>query len=105
MKNNKKYTVLVDDNFHYMDESERYEKGSYDTPEQALEACIKIVRRSLKDLYEEGITPAKLRTQWLLFGEDPFIRGGEKVLFSAREYITDKLCAEVIAECIGTKVP
>jgi hypothetical protein len=105
MKDKTKYTVLVDDNFHHMDESERYEKGSYDTAEQALEVCGEITRRSLKDLYEEGITPAKLHTQWLFFGEDPFIRGGEKVLFSAREYITDELCAEVIAECTGPKVP
>jgi hypothetical protein len=104
MKNNTQYTVLVDDNFNYMDEDERYEKGSYDTAEQALEVCRQIARRSLEDSYEEGITPAKLHAQWLLFGKDPFIRGGEKVLFTAREYITDELCAEVIAECTGPKM-
>ena len=103
MNNKNRYTVLVDDNFHYMDESERYEEGSYDTAEQALEVCKRITRRSLKDMYEEGISPAKLHTQWVLFGEDPFIRGGEQVLFSARDYITDELCAEVIAECTGPK--
>jgi hypothetical protein len=101
MEDKTKYTVLVDDNFHSMDESERYEKGSYDTAEQAIEVCRELTRRSLTDLYEEGITPSKLHAQWLSFGEDPFIRGGGKVLFSAREYITDELCADVIAECTG----
>ena len=31
MKPAGKYTVLVNDNFHYMDESERYELGSFET--------------------------------------------------------------------------
>jgi hypothetical protein len=44
----KKYQVIVDDNYHYMDESERYTQGSYDSAEEALEACRKIVATFLK---------------------------------------------------------
>ena len=27
---------MVDDNYHYMDEDERYKNGEYDTPEEAI---------------------------------------------------------------------
>lgn len=30
------YKVMVDDNFHYMDESERYELGIFPTAEEAI---------------------------------------------------------------------
>ena len=37
------YTVEVDDNYHYMNESERYTLGEYDTWEEALAAAKKVV--------------------------------------------------------------
>ena len=33
------FRVVVDDNFHYMDEDERYEGATYATVEVALEAA------------------------------------------------------------------
>ena len=94
---NEKYTVCVDDNYHYMDESERRTVGSYNSLEEALEKCKAITIRSLEDLYENGVTPEKLSAQWSMFGEDPFIvwEGGT-VLFSARKFITSELCKEII---------
>ena len=93
----KKYEVHIDDNFHYMDESERYSVGSYRSLDKAIEKCRKMTIRSLKDLYEKGITPEKLHAQWLMFGEDPFIVGGEgAVPFSARTFVTTELCREII---------
>ena len=93
----KKYEVHIDDNFHYMDESERYSVGSYRSLEKAIKKCRKITIRSLKDHYEKGITPEKLHAQWLMFGEDPFIVGGEgAVPFSARAFVTTELCREII---------
>ncbi|MDX2419159.1 MAG: hypothetical protein QNK19_16995 [Xanthomonadales bacterium] len=93
-----KYKVYVDDNYHYMDESERIAVGSYNSLEEALEKCKEITIRSLEDLFEKDITPDKLHTQWLMFGEDPFIVGGDgPVPFSARKFITTELC-EVIIE-------
>src|SRR5437879_6107440 len=37
------YTVFVDDNFHYMDESERYKLGEFADCASAVAACKQIV--------------------------------------------------------------
>lgn len=78
----KKYIVLVDDNFHYGDETERYQYGEFDTVEEAIEACKLIVETSIT--YEEGNTEDDLFKQYCFFGEDPFIIGNS--LFSGRDY-------------------
>lgn len=84
------YKVLVDDNFHYMDESERYELGEFPTLETAIEAARQIVDEYLVSAYQPGMTTAQLLTSYLSFGEDPFIAstGPESigVPFSARDY-------------------
>jgi hypothetical protein len=92
----KKYQVFVDDNYHYSDEDERYAAGSFDNLEKAVATCEEITIRSLKDLCEEGITPEKLSAQWSMFGDDPFIMGGDGVLFSARKFVTVELCRMII---------
>ena len=97
MKMNEKYEVCVDDNYHYMDESERYTAGSYHSLEKAIEKCKKITISSLEELCEKGITPERLSAQWSMFGEDPFIVGaGGSVPFSARKFITTELCKAII---------
>ncbi len=100
-----KYIVKVDDNFHYMDESERYTAGSYDTLEEAIEKCKKITIENLEGLYEKDIKPNKLLSQWGFFGEDPFIISPSeskiKIPFSARKFITTKLCKEIIKKRIS----
>jgi len=94
---NEKYKVFVDDNYHYMDEGERYPVGSFKSLAEACEKCEELTIKSLKHLYEQGMTPDKLRAQWALFGEDPFIRGAdESVPFSARKFINTQLCEAVI---------
>jgi hypothetical protein len=96
-KTTEKYKVYVDDNYHYMDESERYAVGSYNSLEKALQKCKEITIRSLGDLLEKGITPENLNAQWTMFGEDPFIMGGDgSVPFSARKFITTELCKAII---------
>lgn len=96
-KMSNKYKVYIDDNYHYMDESERYTVGSYKSLEKAIEKCKKITIKNLEGLYEKGITPEKLSAQWSMFGEDPFIvGGGESVPFSARKFITTELCKAII---------
>jgi hypothetical protein len=37
------YQVLIDDNFHYQDESERVKHGVFATSEEAVAACRSIV--------------------------------------------------------------
>lgn len=103
MKN--KFTVLVDDNYHFMDESERYRSGSFSNLEKAIKKCEEITLRSLRDLYEEGITAEKLSAQWAMFGDDPFVVGAEEgVPFSARKFVTVPLCESVIASLGGATV-
>ena len=94
------FTVQVDDNFHYGDESERYSAGSFDSMEEAIKKCEEIVVRSLKEFYKDGITADQLKAQWLMFGDDPFVVGpAEGVPYSARDFIDIKLCKKVIEEC------
>jgi hypothetical protein len=82
----KKYIVFVDDNFHFMDESERYIAGEYDTPEEATEKCRSIVERSLVESMGSALSANDLCNSYEFFGEDPFIVGPTKVDFSAWDY-------------------
>jgi hypothetical protein len=83
----KPYSVLVADNFHYMDESEIYTKGSYATLEMALVICKQIVLESLIHLAKPGMSGDEVYKQYVMFGDDPFIIGPrEGVLFSAWSY-------------------
>jgi len=42
-KMNGQFKIFVDDNYHYMDKSERYEVGSYDSLEEAVNKCRELV--------------------------------------------------------------
>ncbi len=53
--NKKRYTVMVDDNFHYMDEEHRYAIGEFSTFEKAVVACKKIVDEELRDMMKQGV--------------------------------------------------
>jgi hypothetical protein len=93
-----KYRVLVDDNYHYMDESERYTHGEFDTLEEALAACKRIVDEFLLANYKPGMTATELEQGYKMFGEDPWIAGGDPdVKFSAWDYATARakeICGE-----------
>jgi hypothetical protein len=41
------YKVMVDDNFHYMEEDERWEYGTFATAEEALDACRRLVDEAM----------------------------------------------------------
>jgi hypothetical protein len=41
---------MVDDNFHYMDDEDRYELGIFSTIEEAIAACKRIVDADLTEL-------------------------------------------------------
>src|ERR1700730_17788675 len=80
------YKVLIDDNAHFQDESERAEHGTFATAEAALEACRRLVDESLLAEYKDGETAGKLCERFTSFGDDPFIvalDGAAKVEFSA----------------------
>jgi hypothetical protein len=91
------YKVLVDDNFHYIDESERYTHGQFDTLEAAIAACKRIVDASLDEEFRPGITAERLLSRYTSFGLDPFVVGADvgSVPFSAWEYAKAR-CPEIV---------
>jgi len=68
-----RYKVVIADNFHYMDEDDYAEHGTFDSVETAAAACRELVDRSLAGLYKPGMTAAELYDHYTSFGEDPFI--------------------------------
>jgi hypothetical protein len=92
-----KYKVLVDDNFHYMDEDERYALGEFDTAEGAIAACKKIVDNCLGRSHKPGITSRELFEDYVGFGEDPFIVPQTEPHFSAWDYARER-CMEICRE-------
>jgi hypothetical protein len=89
------YHVLVDDNFHYRDESERYSLGTFATCAEATAACRRIVDEFLLDQYKPGMDAVDLCRLYTGFGEDPFIVSADPACrFSAWTYATAR-CAEI----------
>lgn len=84
--NPEKYIVYVDDNFHFMDDSERYCAGEFDKPDDALAKCIEIVESSLQDSAGIEKSADALYSSYTMFGEDPFIIGPTNIEFSAWDY-------------------
>ncbi len=96
-----RYRVLVDDNFHYQDENERYEHGTYDTMEEALAICHAIVQQWLLNEYKPGMSALSLYNHYADFGDDPFIVSVEgadvRANFSAWTYAKERseaICAK-----------
>jgi hypothetical protein len=67
------YKVMVDDNFHYMEEDERSEYATFATADEALDACRRLVDASLLTEYREGETADQLYQRYTDFGKDPFV--------------------------------
>ena len=47
-----KYTLYIDDNFHFMDENERYEWGEFKSLEEAIARAMHIVDAFLEHVQE-----------------------------------------------------
>lgn len=90
------YKVIVADNYHYMDESENYELGSFETLEAAIAASKKVVDECLESACRQGVSADELLKGYLMFGEDPYIVGPDivGVPFSARDYARQR-CGEL----------
>ena len=80
------YRVTIADNFHYMDESEYVDGGTYATYDEALAQAHAIVDESLRSNWQAGDAPDDLMARYTMFGDDPFIVPAEAPRFSAREY-------------------
>ena len=91
------YTVYVDDNFHYMEEGERYKLGDFATLGEAIAACKRLVDAFLKDETTLDSPAAERYQQYTNFGPDPFIVSDDPEAavppFSSWNY-AEKRCAE-----------
>jgi hypothetical protein len=98
-----RYTVLIDDNFHYQDESERITHGTFATAVEAIAECKRIVDEDLKGLLQPGITAPALYARYMGFGDGPFVvpvdPNDPRVPFSAPAY------AEQRCKVMGAKTP
>jgi hypothetical protein len=94
------FRVIIDDNFHYMDESARGAAGEFATLAEALGAAQKIVDDCLASAFHTGISAEELGAGYTMFGEDPFIVSTDVtgVAFSAREYARQR-----VAELCGAR--
>ena len=87
LKQSRMYTVYVDDNYHYRDNSDRYKFGEFDMYRQAGAAAEKIVDESLASLYKFRMTEEEVLNSYKMFGKDPFIiPDKEESRFSAWTY-------------------
>jgi len=71
----KPYTVRVWDNFHYMEEDEAYNHGTFETYEEALAAAKAIVEESLSGCVPITGNAEELYERYVMFGDDPGIMG------------------------------
>jgi hypothetical protein len=90
-----RYKVMVDDNFHYMEEDERYEVATLSTIEEAMTACKRIVDNDLSALAKgKNYTPDELYEHYVSFGSDPFIVAldpkDDRPCFSAWDYAKER---------------
>lgn len=94
------YVVWVDDNYHAWDESSRVKAGRFETAEEAIAACKKIVDEFLLNGFKPGMTAEHLYKGYKGFGEDPFIEkenpSDPYVKFSAWDYARQR-CEELAA--------
>ena len=90
------FKVMVDDNYHYMDESERYTHGSFASVDEALVACKKIVDECLQSAHKPGMSADELYKSYTMFGDDPFIlpSSGAGHAYSSWAYAKEK-CKEM----------
>jgi hypothetical protein len=81
------YTVMVYDNYHYMDHDEAYRLGDFDTCEAAVAACKRMVDDFLHGEHKPGMPAGELWDIYTAFGDDPGILSpGDNCHFSAWDY-------------------
>lgn len=95
-----KYCLRIYDNYHFMDEEEAYNSGSFDTYEDAVVAAKASVDASLAYDLEFGVKPEELNMYFSAFGESPVVIPFDSKVaepFSAFDYArtrAEEICNE-----------
>ena len=90
----RKYKVIVDDNFHFMEKSESYSSGVYDTYEEAVVKCKEIIDGFLESAKNTDENTEQLYSTFVMYGETPHIHGEKLGDFSATNYAKQR-CKEM----------
>ena len=90
------YTVMVYDNYHYMDQDDGpYRLGDFDTCAAAVAVCRRMVDDFLLVNYKSGMTAEHLWDIYTAFGDDPgVISLANDCHFSAWDYARQR-CGEI----------
>lgn len=67
------YTVIINDNFHHMDQGEQYKHSDFDTCEAAITACKQIVDDFLLSSLQTPKSQDELWSLYTTFGDAPVI--------------------------------
>ena len=89
-----KFYIRIYDNYHYMDESETYNYGQYETYEDALVEAKKIVDEFIEHYWKPETKPEEFLAGFAHYGEEPIIlpnEPGEHERFSARTYLESRI--------------
>jgi hypothetical protein len=93
------YRVLINDNAHYMDESECADHGVFADADRAIAACKETVDDELNTMWQPGMTANELYRLYIAFGPDPFVvplnPKDREVKFSAWTY-AKKQCKNLV---------
>ena len=100
------YQVLVYDNNHYGDESERVDYGVFATVDDAVAKSKKIIDDDLKAMWTPGTSATALYQLYICWGPDPVVvpldPNGPEVAFSAWLY-AKKRCQEILTNNTGNQ--
>jgi hypothetical protein len=67
------FHLRIYDNYHYQDESEAFNSGSFESGEEAYEKAKSIIDEFITSSIEQGIQIEGIYSQWMTFGEEPEI--------------------------------
>jgi hypothetical protein len=87
-----KFTVYIDDNFHYMDPQARSRLGEFDTEAEAVAAAKRVIDDFFAQTAGPGLAADQLFELYAAFGEEPWI--SPACPFNAREYASQR-CREL----------
>jgi len=94
------YRVLINDNGHFMDESEIDDHGVFYSADEAVAECKKIVDHDLDWMSRPGVTAAELYELYVCWGPDPFVvplnPDDPSVTFSAWTYAKER-CQHLVS--------
>ena len=91
MAETKPYVVRVNENSHYMDESESYSEDGFDDCASAIAACKQMVDAFLAGNSGGTTTPEELFRVYTTFGEDPYVISNDPACtFSAWDYARER---------------